>query len=122
MAVSDEGEEVEGVEAGGGEGPVGGVRVDGRVDMVVIDVVGTVKINAQDGHLQSGFGLYVESSYVVCISGWLGFKRFVGLFCSPVGVSVFIKQVCSALVTEVVDDNREVILVVVAGEGGVHRE
>ena len=116
MAVSDEGGEVEGVEAGGGEG----VREDVRVDMVVIGVVGTVKIDVQDEHLQSGFGVYVETLYVVCISGWLGFeyKRFVGLFCSPVGVSVFKKEVCSALVTEVVDDDREVILVVVAGEGG----
>ena len=35
---------------------------------------------------------------------------------------MFKKEVCSALVTEVVDDDREVILVVVAGEGGVHRE
>ena len=61
MAVSDEGGEVEGVEVGGGEG----VREDVRVDMVVIGVVGTVKIDVQDEHLQSGLGLYVETSYVV---------------------------------------------------------
>ena len=49
--------------------------------MVVIGVLGTVKIDAQDGHLQSGLGLYVETSYVVCMSGWLGseYNRFVGL-------------------------------------------
>ena len=60
---------------------------------------------------------------VVHISGWLAFvyKRFVGLFCSPFGVAVVILEVCSDLVTEVVDDDREVILVVVEGEGE-HRE
>ena len=57
MAVSDEGEEVEGAVAGGEGGPVEGGREDGRVDMVVIEGVGTVKIDAQDGHLQSGLGL-----------------------------------------------------------------
>ena len=54
MAVSDE--VGEGAVAGG-EGPVEGGREDGRVDMVVIEGVGTVKIDAQDGHLQSGLGL-----------------------------------------------------------------